>query len=153
MTAKTVEPPPASAATSPAVAPAELLTKDEIEALQLEVQKEIDKEAKAKAKEELKKKMLLEARVQRGLEEPIVPVLIDLPVYAMDIKLDNRTFLLNHTYDVRASVAAVLYEIMQKTWQHQAVIEGRSKGFFQKQRLTQLNGSTGAVTRAPFLAG
>jgi hypothetical protein len=151
MTAKTVEPP--ASTTSPAVSPPDLLTKDEIEALQLEVQKEIDKEAKAKAKEDLKKKMLLEARVARGLEEPIVPVLIDLPIYAMDIKLDNRTFLLNHTYDVRASVAAVLYEIMQKTWQHQAVIEGRSKGFFQKQRLTQLNGSTGAVTRAPFLAG
>ena len=47
----------------------DLLTVDELKALEAEVQKEIDKELKSKAKETLKKEMTEKARVARGLEE------------------------------------------------------------------------------------
>ena len=129
----------------------DVLTAAELVALEAEVQKEIDKELKTKAREDTKKELLARARQDRGLVEPIEPVLIDLPESGNNIRVNNREYAQGHVYNVAASVAIMLRDTMQRAWEHQAEIEGRSKDHFRKQRLTRMSMATGAVSNAPFL--
>lgn len=128
----------------------ELLTVEELKALEVEVQKEIDKDLKSKAKADLKKEMLAKARVARGLEESSDHVAIDLPEHADRIIINGYPYMHGTTYEVRASVAAQLRETIHRAWEHQAVVEGRRKDFYTK-RNTRMSGVTGAVSNAPFL--
>jgi len=129
----------------------DVLTAAELAALEAEVQKEIDKELKTKAREDTKKELLAKARQDRGLVEPIEPVLIDLPESGNNIRVNNREYAQGHVYNVVASVAIMLRDTMQRAWEHQAEIEGRSKDHFRKQRLTRMSMASGAVSNAPFL--
>ena len=129
----------------------ELLTPQELAAIEAEVQKELDKELKTKERERVKKDLLTKARQDRGLVEPIEPVLIDLPESGNNIRVNNREYAQGHVYNVAASVAIMLRDTMQRAWEHQAEIEGRSKDHFRKQRLTRMSMATGAVSNAPFL--
>jgi len=129
----------------------ELLTPQELAALEAEVQKEIDKEQKAKERERVKKDMLAKARQDRGLIEPIEQVLIDLPESGNCIRVNNREYQQGQVYSLSQSVAIMLRDTMQKAWEHQAEIEGRGKDHFRKQRLTRMSMATGAVSNAPFL--
>jgi hypothetical protein len=45
-----------------------------------------------------------------------------------------------------------LRETMARSWENQAVVEGRRKDFYTK-RNTRMSGLTGATTNAPFLRG
>lgn len=111
-----------------------ILTPDEIAAVELEAKAEVEQESKDKAKEALKKKLLREAKQSRGLEEAEESVTVDLAPYCDRILLDNRAFLQGQTYTVRASVAQVMREIMQRTWGHQSEIDGKSENFYRKTR-------------------
>lgn len=128
----------------------EILTVEELKALEAEVQKEIDKDLKTKAKDKLKKQMLQEARVARGLDEPSEVVDIDLPEHADRIVINGFPYMQGRSYEVRGSVAIQLRETMHGAWGHQAVVEGRRKDFYTK-RNTRMSGATGATTNAPFL--
>jgi hypothetical protein len=128
----------------------ELLTVEELKALEAEVQKEIDKDLKSKAKEALKKEMLQKARVARGLEESSEAVEINLPEHSDRIVINSYPYMHARTYEVRASVAIQLRETMHRAWEHQAIVEGRRKDFYTK-RNTRMSGSTGATTNAPYL--
>ena len=129
----------------------DVLTAAELAALEAEVQKEIDKELKTKAREDTKKELLAKARQDRGLVEAIEPILIDLPESGNNIRVNNREYAQGHVYNVAASVAIMLRDTMQRAWEHQAEIEGRSKDHFRKQRLTRMSMASGAVSNAPFL--
>ena len=127
-----------------------LLTAAELAALAAEVQKEIDKEEKDKEREATKKELLTKARQERGLVEPVEQVLIDLPPDGGEIRVNNFSYSQGHVYTVKASVAIMLRDTMQRAWEHQAQIEGRSKDFFRRQqRLTRMSAATGAVSNAP----
>ena len=129
----------------------ELLTPQELAALEAEVQKELDKELKAKLREDTKKKLLAQARQDRGLIESIEQVLIDLPESGNCIRVNNREYQHGQVYNVASSVAMMLRDTMQRAWEHQAEIEGRHKDHFRKQKLTRMSMATGAVQNAPFL--
>ena len=128
----------------------DLLTVDELKALEAEVQKEIDKELKSKAKETLKKEMTEKARVARGLEEDSEFVEINLPEHADRITINSYSFMHARAYRVKGSVAIQLRETMARAWEHQAVVEGRRKDFYTK-RNTRMSGMTGATSNAPYL--
>ena len=128
----------------------DILTAAELAALAAEVQKEIDKEEKDKERETTKKKLLAKAREERGLAEAFENILIDLPPDGGEIRVNNFSYSQGHTYTVKMSVAIMLRDTMQRAWEHQAQIEGRSKDFFRRQqRLTRMSAATGAVSNAP----
>lgn len=120
------------------IQPEDELLQSEIAAIETDVQKELDREIKAAAKEKLREKLLKKARQKRGVEEPMVEVTIDLAPYADHIRIDNVVFMQGMTYTVRASVAAVMSEIMQRTWAHQSEIDGKSENFYRRARATQI---------------
>ena len=131
-----------------------LLTAAELAALAAEVQKEIDKEEKDKEREATKKELLTKARQERGLVEPVEQVLIDLPPDGNEIRVNNFSYAQGRFYMVKTSVAVMLRDTMQRAWEHQAQIEGRSKDFFRRQqRHTRMSMATGATSNAPQGAG
>ena len=129
----------------------DILSASELSNIEAEVQKELDKELKAKEKERVRAELLQKAREARGLAESSEPVLIDLPPYADKIMINNFSYMQGRSYNVKASVAILLRESMQRSWQHQAEVEGRSKDFFQRTWNTRMSMATGAVQNAPFL--
>jgi hypothetical protein len=129
-----------------------LLTVEELQALETEVQRELDKEQKTKAREALKKEMMAKARVARGLREASELVQIELPEDSNRIVINQVPFMHGRTYEVPASLAMQLRETMCRSWENQAVVEGRRKDFYTK-RNTRMSGLTGATSNAPFLRG
>lgn len=114
--------------------PDEILSSAEIDDLRAEVEEEAREEEKAKARKELKAKLKSEARQKKGLEEAQVEVTIDLAPYTDRLLIDNVAYLQGVTYTVRATVAAVMNEQMQRTWTHQAEIDGKSENFYRRTR-------------------
>lgn len=127
-----------------------ILTAEELQAIEVEVQKEIDRDLKAKAKETVKKQMLQEARIKRGLAEPNEEVMINLPEHSDRIVINSIPYMHDRTYEVPLSMAAQLRETMFRAWEHQAVVEGRRKDFYTK-RNTRMSGITGSTINAPIL--
>ncbi len=122
-----------------------ILTPDEIAAVQLEVEAEVIAKAKEQARKQLKERLTVEEQRKTGIKEPLVQISIDLPQYCDRVTLDNRHFLQGQTYTVPQSVAAVLGEVMQKTWGHQSVVDGKSENFYRKARATHVLPSGGVV--------
>lgn len=112
----------------------ELLNEDERTAIEQEVQAEVAEEAKEAARKELKAKLKLDAKRAKGLEEAQVEVAVDLAPYCDRILLDNHAYLQGITYTVPASKASVMLEVMQRTWNHQAEIDGKSENFYRRTR-------------------
>jgi hypothetical protein len=129
-----------------------LLTAEELQALEAEVQRELDKEQKTKARDALKKEMMAKARVARGLREASEWVRVELPEDSSRIIINMVPFVHGGVYEVPGSVAMQLRETMGRAWENQAVVEGRRKDFYTK-RNTRMSGLTGATTNAPFLRG
>lgn len=115
-----------------------ILSPDEIAAIQLEAEVKVAEERKDAAKAQIRAQFETEARRGVGLEEEMVDVYVDLAPYCERVLLDNHAFLQGKTYTVRASVAAVINECMQKTWRHQAEIDGKSENFYRHMRAPQV---------------
>jgi hypothetical protein len=114
--------------------PGDVLLRHEVQQVEAEVRKEIEREKKALAKEILRKQLREQIEREEGLVEPLEPVTIDLPDYANDIKLDNRLYLQGMTYEVTHSVAETLRDIMQRTWEHKSIIDGKSENYYRRSR-------------------
>lgn len=128
------------------------LSKQEREALEAEVQRELEKEQKAEAKKRIKEQMLREARQRIGLDEAVEEITIDLPIGAASLRIDNVIYQHGTTYNVRASVAASMREMIQRAWEHQAEIDGHKKDYYRKMRETHVSAS-GAARNAPMTHG
>lgn len=111
-----------------------LLSEEEIAELQAEVRLEAEAEAKAEAKKQLRKRLVREEKIKAGLEEEQVEVTVDLAPYADKILLDNVAYLHGVTYTVPSSRAMVMREVMQNTWGHQSIVDGKSENFYRKSR-------------------
>jgi len=128
-----------------------LLTEEEREELLKEVREEIRKEEVKKAKDSFKEKTRRAIRIQKGLEEEQVTMLIDPPGHAKDIRLDSRVFYHGYSYTVPYSVADTLYHVMDRAWRHEEEVGGANSNEYRKPRLTQVSG-TGAIVNAPTAA-
>lgn len=112
----------------------DLLTPEEIDELRAEAEAEALAERKTAAKEAMRTKLKREARQKKGLEETQVTVTVDLAPYADRILIDNQAYLQGKTYTVPLGRAAVIREVMQRTWGHQSEIDGKSENFYRKTR-------------------
>jgi len=125
-----------------------LLTQADLDALEAEVQLEAEEEAREEARKRVKEKMRADARRKKGLEEAQEEVHIDLAPYCDRLLIDNVAYLQGITYTVRTSLAAVLREQMQRTWNHQAEIDGKP-ATYNRHRNTRFSAATGVVTNGP----
>jgi len=126
----------------------DLLTPEEIAALQKEIEADAEEELREQAKKSVKAKLREEARRKKGLEEAQEQITIDLAPFADRLLIDNVAYLQGITYTVRASVANVLREQMQRTWGHQAEIDGKP-ATYNRHRNTRFSMSTGQVSNGP----
>lgn len=121
------------------------LSPEEIETVRREATEEAEKELKAERKKTLKAKFTEDAKRAKGLLEEQVEVTIDLAPYCDRILIDNRAFFQGQTYILPLSQARSMWEIMQRTWQHQSEIDGKSENFYRKNRSMHVNASGGVV--------
>ncbi len=112
-----------------------VLSQEEREALALEASQEVEDEQKALAQEEykaqvksaLRKKMLFSDADSGKAGADKIAVFLDLPLTAPDVKLDGKRFIPLRTYHVKPAVAAVLFETMGRTFEHEADLQGPGK--------------------------
>ena len=122
-----------------------ILTADERAAVELAAEEEVVKAAKDEAKKQLKEKLVKEYKRKTGIIEPLMEVYVDLPQYCDRVTLDNKHFMQGQTYTVPQSVGAVIMEVMQKTWSHQSIVDGKSENFYRKARGTHVLPSGGVI--------
>ncbi len=108
-----------------------------------------DEKLKA-AKQQYLDQMLADERREVGIDEPMVDFFIDLAPYADRIMIDGVIYFQNRTVKVRESVAAVMAEMVQATWRHQSIIDGKNEDFYRKKLAPNINpnGSVSNLLRA-----
>lgn len=112
----------------------DILSADEITAIEQEAADEAAAEEKEQARVALKAKLKNDAKRAKGLIEPEEQITVDLAPYCDRILIDNVAYLQGVTYTVPASRAMVMREICQRTWGHQAEIDGKSENFYRRTR-------------------
>jgi len=117
-----------------AVVDVSILDPKRVEELRAKAKSKVDKERQLAAEAQLLEQFEKEERQTGGLDEPIESVYIDLAPYAGEIRLDGVIYHQGRTVDVRASVADVMREMMQATWRHQSIVDGKSEDFYRKSR-------------------
>jgi hypothetical protein len=125
-----------------------LLTAEERAELLADIEAEVHEEEIARAKDEFKAKARSAIRIQKGLDEDQITVLMDLPGHAEYIRIDNARYYHAYTYTVPASVADTLMHMMDRAWRHEEETGGANKDVYRKPRLTGLS-SSGAIVNAP----
>jgi len=125
-----------------------LLSEEERAELLAEVEDEIREELAEKAKKDFKVKARSAVRIQKGLEEEQITLLMDLPGHSEYIRIDNRRYYHAYTYTIPASVADTLNHMMDRAWRHEEETGGANKDIYRKPRSTGLSATRG-VTNAP----
>lgn len=121
-----------------------LLTEEEMREIEDDIKAEIIAEAKKSEKERYRSEARRRIRVAKGLEEPQVTVLVDIPGFADKIVLDGRPYYHGYTYTVPDSVASCLMDQMDKSWRHEDNVGGANHNEYRKPRNTSLSGKSGA---------
>lgn len=120
-----------------------LLTEEEMRDIEDGIKDEILAEAKAVEREKYKAEARRKIRIARGLEEPQVSILIDVPGFTDKIVLDGRPYYHGHTYTVPDSVGATLMHQMDMSWRHESNVGGANDNEYRKHRNTRVNSVTG----------
>lgn len=118
-----------------------------IEELRVKAKTKIEKERQLAAEAQLLEQFEKEERQAGGLEEEQEDVFIDLAPYADRLMLDGVVYFNGQTKTVRKGVADVMREMMQATWRHQSIVDGKPEDFYRKSRAQRViplpNGGVG----------
>lgn len=104
-----------------------LLTADEREALKAEARKSVLEEMTQDARDAYFKEAMEAVRRENIPAEQYLHVMIDVAPFVPFIMIDGTQYFHGYGYDVEQRQALVLYEQMQRSWQHQDQIDGRAK--------------------------
>lgn len=104
-----------------------VLSKTEREALTQTAQQSVDEAVKQKASDAYFAKETERLRRKHIPSEQYVRIVIDSAPYVPYFMLDGVQFFNGYEYQVVRSQAAVLTEQMQRSWQHQDEVDGRSR--------------------------
>lgn len=132
--------------TPKAIVDVSIIDPKRIEELRASAKSKVEKERKAAAEAQLLDQFTKEERQAGGLEEEMVSVTLDLAPYCDRAMLDGVIYFNGQTKMVRASVADVLNEMMQKTWQHQSQVDGKSENFYRKSRSQGVAANGGVIS-------
>lgn len=119
------------------------LTEDEMVRLEEEARKEVEEELKANLAKEykenfkanLKRKALFrDAENEEG--DGMIDILIDLPPFCPDIRIDGVSYLPGQTYRVGKAKAATLVDVMARAYRHDDETSGAdaNKLAYRRQR-------------------
>ena len=111
-----------------------ILGEDKVKELRAKAKANVDKERLKAAEAQLLEELELEERRAAGVVEPLVEIYIDLAPYADRITLDGVVYFQGQTKMVRESVAAGMREMMQATWRHQSIVDGKPEDFYRRSR-------------------
>lgn len=128
---------PAGSKNRPRSTPADfdILTDEEKASLRQEAHAQVLAEQKKAAKEAYKEQLLDEARIEKGLDEPLVTVTISIPEFAANIRIDDVIYFHGKDYTVPQSRADVLLETMERSWAHEReTMEGHGRWAPTKRR-------------------
>jgi molecular chaperone GrpE (heat shock protein) len=118
-----------------------------IEELRAKAKTKIDKERQLAAEAQLLEQFEKEERQAGGLEEELEEIFIDLAPYADRLMLDGVVYFNGRTHTVRKGVADVMREMIQATWRHQSIVDGKPEDFYRKSRAQRViplgNGQAG----------
>ena len=117
-----------------AVIDTSIIGEERIKQLRAEAAKKIEKERIKLAEAQLLEQFENEERQAGGIDEPLVEITIDLAPYADRLMIDGVIYFQGATRMVRASVAEVIREMMQATWRHQSIVDGKSENFYRQTR-------------------
>ncbi|HXO11934.1 MAG TPA: hypothetical protein VN871_06185 [Mycobacterium sp.] len=104
-----------------------LLSDVERQELTKSAQKAVDEDRKQTASDEFFKKEQDRLRRRHIPAEEYVNIVIDSAPYVPNFMIDGEQFFNGYEYRVTRAQAAVLCEQMQRSWQHQDEVDGRSR--------------------------
>jgi hypothetical protein len=105
-----------------------------VEELRIKAKANVDAERKRAAEAQLLEEMELEERRANGTVEPVEDIYIDLAPYADRIMIDGIIYFQGHTKTVPRGRAEVIREMMQATWRHQSIVDGKAEDFYRRSR-------------------
>ena len=111
-----------------------ILDEKTISDVRAQAKAKVDKERIAAAKAQLLEEFELEERRANGSEEPLEEIYIDLSPYADRLMIDGKILFQGQTKTVKAGEAAVIREMMQATWRHQSIVDGKPEDFYRRSR-------------------
>jgi hypothetical protein len=123
-----------------------ILDAKKIEELRLKAKSNVDRERQKAAEAQLLEELELEERRANGLVEAMVDITIDLAPYADRLMLDGKILFQGQTKTVRESEAAVILEMMQATWRHQSIVDGKAESFYRKSRSQGVAANGGVIS-------
>jgi|SRR5580658_1579769 hypothetical protein len=123
-----------------------IVPEDRIKALRARAAKKVESERLAAAEAQLLEQFEREERQQGGLDEPLEEIYIDLAPYADRLMIDGVIYFQGHTKLVRASVAEVIRDMMQATWRHQSIVDGKAEDFYRRSRGQGVAANGGVVS-------
>ncbi len=124
------------------------LSEAEMERLEQEAEEEVASELKANMAEEYKKnhKAMLKRKAlfragKNDVGDDLVEVLIDLPPYCEDIRLDGVIYAVNQTYKMGHNKAAVIKDQIARAWKHQEEVSGsdENKAIYRRSREAKIS--------------
>src|SRR4029077_9778703 len=104
-----------------------LLKDDDKKALREEAKKSVLAEMEQDARDKYYSDEMARLRREKIPADQLVMLTIDAAPYVPFIMLDGVQFYHGYTYEVTVAQATTINEIMQRTWQHQDTIDGRSR--------------------------
>lgn len=95
-----------------------LLAADEIEAIHERARKQAQLEMKQTAEKDLYEHFLEKERRKLEPEQELVKILLDLPPFAKNIRIDGRVYHHGAVYEVPRGTHDLMLEIMARGWAH-----------------------------------
>lgn len=117
-----------------------LLSKDDREALKAEARKSVLEEMTQDARDAYFKEAMDAVRRENVPDEQYVEVMIDIAPFERHIMIDGTQYFHGYRYPVEQRRALVLYEQMQRGWQHQDEIDGRRKSDAYRRPMNHILG-------------
>lgn len=125
-----------------------LLAPDEIEAIRERAKKQALLEHKQIAEKEVLEQFLEQERRKLEPEQELVYILLDLPPFAKEIRLDGRVYHHGRVYEVPRGVYETMNEIMARGWAHDREVGQPNQDLYVPPPIGTGN-YAGIKTRAP----
>lgn len=104
-----------------------LLSDEDKARLKKEARTKVHAERKLDAEEAYLAQVTLEEHRDTGIEEPLVDVMLELPLFADRLVLDGVHYMNGLQYTVPQSRYDVMMEQQQRMWNHQNEIDGKTR--------------------------
>ena len=131
-----------------------LLTEEDRIALRKEAEHSVLEEQRQDARDKFYSDEIKRIRQSKIPAERMLEVKVESAAYVPFIMLDGTQYYNGYTYKVRQSVAAVLREQMQKSWNHQDEVDGRSRNAgYQRERYLHVDARNARLPTRGFDSG